>query len=135
MRSSNSLIQELLKRAVRDRLEINSAILPPQIVHVWTMLFFGRDSKVIVHLQKERGFLTLSDYLKKYSDADERMFAPIRPVYLPREALKGWQIMCKRNENHTEEDWARFEDRERQLTNKRFTQRPATPEDDQDDSD
>ncbi|KAM0746869.1 hypothetical protein T439DRAFT_110851 [Meredithblackwellia eburnea MCA 4105] len=96
------LIQTLLRRVEDDRTTMNEEramhglpFLPP-IIQIWTMMFFKRDSRMMYHLIKRRGFLPLPEYVAKYPDTDMSVFAPARPIYLPVERQDGWQVLVRR---------------------------------------
>lgn len=48
-------------------------------------VFFKRDSRMMYHLIKRRGFMPLDEYVQKYPETNRAAFAPVRPVYLPLE--------------------------------------------------
>lgn len=109
--ATSLLFQALLVRAAADRAVLNVERarrgLPayPPIIQVWTMsaslvfssleprtdspfvlaVFFKRDTRMMNHLTKKRGFSTLEDYMKLHPDANLAAFPPIRPVYIPEE--------------------------------------------------
>ncbi|GAA5914207.1 hypothetical protein JCM8208_001518 [Rhodotorula glutinis] len=68
----------------------------PDIVKVWTMLFFKRDSRVLTSLVKKRGFAYLEDYLAEHPEVPAEEFPPHRKCYLPVERQKeGWEILVR----------------------------------------
>lgn len=48
-------------------------------------MFFKRDTRMMNHLTKKRGFVTLEDYMKTFADANPAAFPPFRSVYIPDE--------------------------------------------------
>ncbi|KAH8915825.1 hypothetical protein BT69DRAFT_1288372 [Atractiella rhizophila] len=115
------LLREICTRAIDEQKALVASLSTqeekdkyPPIRHVWTMLFFGRDTKVMAYLKNQRNFLTLAEYLNKYDDAKEEYFAPKRDTYIPLDYLKGWQVVCKRIEEATKDEWKRL-DREDRL--------------------
>lgn len=59
------------------------------------MMFFKRESRMMHHLNKKRGFAFLDVYLNEHPEADPRDFPPHRPVYLPVVRQEGWQVLVK----------------------------------------
>jgi len=57
----------------------------PEVKHIWTLMFFKRESRMMAHLEKKRGFIPMAEYLAKYPDSTAAEFAPEREVYIPRE--------------------------------------------------
>ena len=55
----------------------------PPVDLVWTMMFFQKDSRMIGHLEKKRGFSHLPEFLKANPDVDPAIFPPHRNCYLP----------------------------------------------------
>lgn len=59
------LMQKLLRRVNEDRTEMNLVrelqnVEPlPTLEHMWTMMFFARDSRMMYHLQKKRWVVVL----------------------------------------------------------------------------
>lgn len=92
---STILIQTMFRQVEADREEINlerqrQSLAPlPQVDQTWTMMFFKRDSRMIQHLNKKRGFMFLEDFARAYPDVDLSQFPPTRPIYLPRERERG----------------------------------------------
>ncbi|KAK4058020.1 hypothetical protein OIO90_000759 [Microbotryomycetes sp. JL221] len=84
----------------RDRLSqerVDNGLPPlPFVDQTWTMMFFKRDSRMIQHLSKKRGFMYLEDYMKLYPDTNRDQFPPTRRIYLPVERQQGWSVMVKR---------------------------------------
>ncbi|KAK4054918.1 hypothetical protein OIV83_000842 [Microbotryomycetes sp. JL201] len=103
------LIQEMFQHIIgdrnrmsRERQQIGLAPLP-EVDETWTMMFFKRDSRMIQHLTKKRGFMFLEDYVKIYPETDVSRFPPIRPIYLPVARQQGWSVMVKRKAPHETE--------------------------------
>ncbi|KAM0793262.1 hypothetical protein ACM66B_000724 [Microbotryomycetes sp. NB124-2] len=96
------LIQRMFRHISEDRdrmsRERQQNGLPPlaEVNETWTMMFFKRDSRMIQHLTKKRGFMFLEDYVKAYPETDVLRFPPTRPIYLPVERQQGWSVMVKR---------------------------------------
>ena len=57
----------------------------PEVKQVWTLMFFKRESRLVAHLEKKRGFVPLNEYLAKWGDSSAAEFAPERECYIPRE--------------------------------------------------
>lgn len=103
------LIQRLFARLEDDRADLNvhrqargQELFPP-VERVWTMMFFKRESRMMHHLNKKRGFAFLDDYLKEHPDANPMHFPPHRPVYLPVNRQEGWQVLVKEKRGEHDE--------------------------------
>ncbi|GAA6047182.1 hypothetical protein JCM3770_006939 [Rhodotorula araucariae] len=80
----------------------------PDLVKVWTMLFFKRDSRVLTSLVKKRGFMYLDDYLAAHPEVPREQFPPQRPCYLPVERQEGWEILVRQQRQMADgsvDDW------------------------------
>ncbi|KDE02396.1 hypothetical protein MVLG_07047 [Microbotryum lychnidis-dioicae p1A1 Lamole] len=99
--ATSILIQHLLQRVEKDRLEMNverkacSLEAVPPLARTWTMMFFKRESRMMNHLEKKRGFKLLDDYLKEDPTAKAEWFPPHRSVYLPVERQHGWVVLVR----------------------------------------
>lgn len=87
------LIDELVNHGTSRR-EAN--IRYPPIRHLWTMLFFHREARLVQFLEKRRKFMPLEEYLSEYSDAHRDMFPPTRDCYVPLHEQKGWSVWVRR---------------------------------------
>ncbi|BGP44761.1 hypothetical protein JCM10450v2_000575 [Rhodotorula kratochvilovae] len=80
----------------------------PDLVKVWTMLFFKRESRVLTSLVKKRGFMHLDDYLAAHPDVPPEQFPPHRQCYLPVERQEGWEILVRQQRQMADgsvDDW------------------------------
>ncbi|KAI8456970.1 hypothetical protein BY996DRAFT_4578957 [Phakopsora pachyrhizi] len=68
----------------------------PPIEHLWTILFFSREARLVQFLEKRRKFLPLEDYLNQYPDAHRSMFPPERDCYVPAQDQMGWTVWVRR---------------------------------------
>ena len=106
------LIQRFFARLEDDRTRINSLRLSrgqapvPTVDRVWTMMFFKRESRMMHHLNKKRGFAFLDDYLRDNPSADPTHFPPHRPVYLPVPRQEGWQVLVKERRGENDDFFA-----------------------------
>lgn len=105
------LIQALLTRADVERIESNihrvqQGLTPyPPIIHVWTMLFFKRDSRMMNHMERTRGFSPLDEYMDAYSGVDATAFPPHREVYIPLTRMEGWQVLVRSQTGDGKDNW------------------------------
>ncbi|KAM0748144.1 hypothetical protein T439DRAFT_75196 [Meredithblackwellia eburnea MCA 4105] len=96
------LMQNLLRRIEADLSGLNAQrklrrqAQYPELDNAWLMMFFKKDSRLMSHLENRRGFQLLDNYLEKYPKSDPAHFAPIRPVFLPPEYLKGWNVLVRK---------------------------------------
>lgn len=74
----------------RARVAAGRAELPP-LKQIWTLMFFKRESRMMAHLEKKRGFVPVAEYLAKWADASADEFAPARECYIPRE--REWGVV------------------------------------------
>lgn len=74
-----------------------SMLTPPDFT-----VFFQKDSRMIGHLEKKRGFSHLSKFLQANPDVPAAVFPPLRPIYLPPERQQGWQVMVRKREGPTD---------------------------------
>ncbi|SCZ89373.1 BZ3500_MvSof-1268-A1-R1_Chr1-1g01138 [Microbotryum saponariae] len=91
--ATSILIQHLLQRVEKDRLEMNverkerGLEAVPPVARTWTMTNTSTTYK--------RGFKLLDDYLKEDPTAKAEWFPPHRPVYLPVERQHGWVVLVR----------------------------------------
>lgn len=89
--ATTRMLVALISRAEADLADMNRAHalsglnpLPP-LKQIWTLMFFKRESRMMAHLEKKRGFVPLAEYLAKWADSGPAEFAPERKCYIPRE--------------------------------------------------
>ncbi|PLW36703.1 hypothetical protein PCASD_08709 [Puccinia coronata f. sp. avenae] len=87
------LVNDLVRRGTNIR-EAN--LRYPPIRHLWTILFFHRETRLVQFLEKRRKFIPLQEYLLHYPDAKRDMFPPERDCYIPRDEQQGWNIWVRR---------------------------------------
>ncbi|KAA1072494.1 hypothetical protein PGT21_001940 [Puccinia graminis f. sp. tritici] len=87
------LVDDLVNRGMNRR-EAN--LRYPPIRHLWTILFFHRETRLVQFLEKRRKFMPLEDYLSQYPDAQRDMFPPERDCYVPRDEQLGWNVWVRR---------------------------------------
>ncbi|KNZ50747.1 hypothetical protein VP01_425g2 [Puccinia sorghi] len=87
------LVNDLVRRGT-NLLEAN--LRYPPIRHLWTMLFFHQETRLVQFLEKRRKFMPLEEYLRLYPDAKRHMFPPARDCYVPCEEQLGWSVWVRR---------------------------------------
>ncbi|KAI7954269.1 hypothetical protein MJO28_006816 [Puccinia striiformis f. sp. tritici] len=87
------LVDDLVGRGMDPR-EAN--LRHPPIRHLWTILFFHRETRLVQFLEKRRKFMPLEEYLSQYPDARKEMFPPERDCYVPRDEQLGWSVWVRR---------------------------------------
>ncbi|MBW0508877.1 hypothetical protein O181_048592 [Austropuccinia psidii MF-1] len=87
------LINDLINHGM-SREEANKNY--PPIQHLWTILFFSREARLVQFLEKRRKFMPLEEYLIQYPDAKRTMFPPERDCYVPMEEQKDWHVWVRR---------------------------------------
>ncbi|KAK4047435.1 hypothetical protein OIO90_006180 [Microbotryomycetes sp. JL221] len=110
--AASRLMSTLFKHVKNDVASVNyarkqqGATPLPGLKQAWSLHMIKRDSRIMSRIESRRGFVPLDDYLTKYPDANRSDFAPIRPVFLPPELLRGWFVFVKRiEEGDDEADW------------------------------
>ncbi|KAM0790485.1 hypothetical protein ACM66B_003360 [Microbotryomycetes sp. NB124-2] len=109
--AASRLMQTLFRHVRNDVASVNFARKQqgapplPNLKQAWSLHMIKRDSRIMSRIESRRGFVPLDDYLTKFPDANRSDFAPIRPVFLPPELLRGWFVFVKRVEDSEEEDW------------------------------
>jgi len=87
----------LVNDLVRQGTNLREANLRyPPIRHLWTILFFHQETRLVQFLEKRRKFMPLEEYLTLYPDAKRRMFPPERDCYVPRDEQLGWSVWVRR---------------------------------------
>lgn len=101
--SGTILMQGLLLRVQRDIEAQNASIqsrasgepLLAPLSEVWSTHLHRREASFFSRLGERRGFMSLEDYLAKTPGADPTHFPPHRPIYMPNEFLRPWQIVAR----------------------------------------
>ncbi len=93
--ATTRMLVALITRAEADLAEMNALNAQtgqpplPALKQIWTLMFFKRESRMMAHLEKKRGFVPVSEYLAKWGDASAAEFAPERECYIPRDRESG----------------------------------------------
>ncbi|KAK4049264.1 hypothetical protein OIV83_004200 [Microbotryomycetes sp. JL201] len=109
--AASRLMQTLFRHVRNDVASVNYAREQqgapplPNLKQAWSLHMIKRDSRIMSRIESRRGFVPLDDYLTKYPDANRSDFAPIRPVFLPPELLRGWFVFVKRVEDSDDDNW------------------------------
>lgn len=89
--ATTRMLVALIARVEEDLREMNEfnertgVARLPEVKQIWTLMFFKRESRMMAHLEKKRGFVPLNEYLAKWVDSSAAEFAPERECYIPRE--------------------------------------------------
>ncbi|KAM0747865.1 hypothetical protein T439DRAFT_328535 [Meredithblackwellia eburnea MCA 4105] len=103
--STTLLFQSLHRRVLNDMMVMNlrrsndGVARLPIVREAWTMRLYKKETRMLTR----RGFLPLEEFIAKYPETDPKDYPPTRPVFLPPELMKGWEVYVKKLEEN--DDW------------------------------
>lgn len=88
--------QDMVDELLRQGRTSQAASIPP-ILHAFTMLFFGPESKLIAYMESKRQMIPLQRYMEKYPDTDPKVFPPYRKAYIgSQQKAEDWLTLVRR---------------------------------------